>query len=103
MSASDISSLKPSIYTSNQNLQHRHSSELRNRNQKHVSMDFISKGTLSFYNIGYAVGGRQENGRWKNWHPSFMKSESKKQLIDDVSGIFRSGMNAIMGKTHYFR
>jgi hypothetical protein len=102
MSAIDISSLKPSIYTSNKNLQHRHSSELRSRNQKHVPMDSISEGTLSFYNISYTVGGRQENGRWKNWHPSFMKSGPKKQIIDDVSGIFRSGMNAVMGKTHYF-
>ena len=92
-----------SICESNQNLQHRHSSEPQNRIQKHVSMDSISKGTLSFYNISYTVGGRQENGRWKNWQPSFMKSKPKKRIIDDVSGIFTSGMNAIMGKTHYFR
>jgi hypothetical protein len=103
MSASAISSRKRSIDTSNQNLQHRHSSKHRNRIHKHVSVDFMSKGTLSFYKIGYTVGGHQENGRWKNWHSSFMKSEPKKQLIDDVSGIFISGMNAIMGKTHYFR
>ncbi len=75
----------------------------RNSVKKHVPVDFISKGTLSFYNISYTVGGRQENSRWENWQPSFMKSKPKKKIIDDISGIFISGMNAIMGKTHYFR
>ena len=100
MSPIPISSRKRSTHASNQNLQHDHSSETQNCIQKHVSLDSISNGTLSFYNISYTVGGCQENGRWKNWQPSFMKSKPKKEIIDDVSGIFISGMNAIMGKTH---
>ncbi|CAF4435094.1 unnamed protein product [Rotaria sp. Silwood2] len=62
-------------------------------------MDLSSKGTLSFHNISYVIGQRQINSRCKNWYPSFIKSKPKKQIIDDVSGIFASGMNAIMGPT----
>jgi hypothetical protein len=102
ISAIDTSFQNPSIYASNENLEHRRSSELRNRSKKRVSMDLTSKGTLSFHNISYVVGGRQENSRWKNWYPSFMKPEPEKKIIDDVSGIFISGMNAIMGKNSLF-
>jgi len=57
-------------------------------------MDLTSKGTLSFHNISYNIGGRH-----RNWYPSFIKSKAGKQIIDDVSGIFKSGMNAIMGES----
>jgi hypothetical protein len=56
-------------------------------------MDLTSKGTLSFHNISYNIGGRH-----RNWYPSFIKPKAGKQIIDDVSGIFTSGMNAIMGE-----
>jgi hypothetical protein len=65
-------------------------------------MDLTSKGTLSFHNISYIAGGHQENSRWKNYYRSFMRPEPKKHIIDDISGIFTPGMNAIMGKNLLF-
>jgi hypothetical protein len=93
---------KPSIYANNENLQHCRSSELRNQSKKCVSTDLISKGTLSFHNISCVVGGHEENSRWKNLYPFFMRPEPKKQIIDKISGIFTPGMNAIMGKNLLF-
>lgn len=91
-----------SNHASNENLQHRHSSELQSRRNTRSSMDLFSKGTLSFHNISYMIGGRQKTGRCKHWYPSFTKPKPEKQIIDDVSGIFTTGMNAIMGKNSLF-
>ncbi|CAF4225143.1 unnamed protein product [Rotaria sp. Silwood2] len=87
------------IHSIDETLQRHHSSQCRSRRNTRVSMDLSSKGTLSFHNISYVIGQRQINSRCKNWYPSFIKSKPKKQIIDDVSGIFASGMNAIMGPT----
>lgn len=102
MSPIAISSRKRSVRESNQNLRHHRSSEPHNLIQKNVSMDSVSKGTVSFHNISYTVGGRQENSPWRNWQPSFMKPKRKTTIVDDISGVFIPGMNAIMGKSHTF-
>lgn len=103
MSAITSSSSKRSTCTTDQKFRHCGSSEVRNRVKKNIPLDVTSKGTLSFHNISYTIIGRQEYTSWKNWRAYFMKSESKKQIIDDVSGLFTPGMNAIMGKSHCFR
>ncbi len=87
---------------SNENLQHHDSSEVQSRSSTRTSMDLTSKGTLSFHNISYMIGGRQKIGRCKTCYPPFIKPKPKKQIIDNVSGIFTTGMNAIMGKNSLF-
>ncbi len=71
-----------SIPTSNGDLQHRHSVESGSQRNTRVSIDLSSKGILSFHHISYIIGGRKP----------------EKQIIQNISGVFRSGMNAIMGK-----
>jgi hypothetical protein len=70
------------IPTSNGDLQHRHSVQIGSRRNTRVSIDLSSKGILSFHNISYMIGRRKP----------------QKQIIHNISGVFRSGMNAIMGK-----
>jgi hypothetical protein len=86
------------VHASDTNFQPRRSSELVIRKNTRISMDLTSKGTLSFHNINYIVGGRHANSRMKKWYSSFIKPKPGKQVINDVSGTFTSGMNAIMGK-----
>ncbi|CAF1339002.1 unnamed protein product [Rotaria sordida] len=87
------------IQPTDETLQRHHSSQRHSGRNTRISMDLSSKGTLSFRNISYVIGRRQMNNGCKKWYPFFIKSKSKKQIIDDVSGIFTSGMNAIMGPT----
>ncbi|CAF3699138.1 unnamed protein product [Adineta steineri] len=82
------------IQASDDGISHHRPSELRNQRDTRVSMDLTSKGTLSFHNIRYVVGERQ-----KNYYLSCIKLKSGKKIINNVSGIFTSGMNAIMGPT----
>ena len=86
------------VPASDDHASHRRCSELPSRRDTRVSMDLTSTGTLSFHNISYVIGGGHRNGLEKTCYPSFIKPKPGKQIIDDVSGIFRSGMNAIMGK-----
>lgn len=53
--------------------------DIQSRRNTRVSIDLSSKGTLAFQHISYTV--------------------NKRQIIDDISGCFKAGMNAIMGKT----
>jgi hypothetical protein len=89
------------IAIDNDTLQLRRSSIVSGRGAKRVSMDPTAKGTLSFHNISYVVGGPQTNNPCKNCHPWFIKQKPGKQIINDMSGIFKSGMNAIMGKNFF--
>ncbi len=98
MPATDTSLPNTLIHASNENLQHRPSSALCSPRNACVSMDHASKGKLSFHNVSYVVGGQKQNVRCKNCHPPFIKPKPGKQIINDVSGIFSSGMNAIMGE-----
>jgi hypothetical protein len=69
-----------------------------NRRDTRVSIDPESAGTLSFHGLSYEVGGRSKNGRCKNLYAPCIPSKTGKQIIDDVSGIFSTGLNAILGK-----
>lgn len=60
-----------------------------------LSMDSSSTGTLSFHNINYTVGGTST--QCVKCCPC-IKPKPGKQILYDVSGIFTTGMNAIMGK-----
>ncbi|CAF4204803.1 unnamed protein product, partial [Adineta steineri] len=82
------------IQANDDDISHHRPSELRNQRDTRVSMDLTSKGTLSFHNIRYVVGERR-----KNCYLSCIKLKSGKKIINNVSGIFTSGMNAIMGPT----
>lgn len=74
----------------------RHSGEQHSRRSTRVSMDVKSQGALSFYNINYVVDGSRNRCRLP-----FRKAKSGKQVIDNVSGIFTTGMNAVMGESVY--
>ncbi|CAF4919808.1 unnamed protein product [Rotaria sp. Silwood1] len=87
------------IHQTDEAFQRHHSSQRHSRRNTRISMDLSSKGILAFQNISYVIGRQQMICRYKNWYPPFMKPKSTKQIIDDVSGIFASGMNAIMGPT----
>ncbi|CAF1473262.1 unnamed protein product [Adineta steineri] len=82
------------IQANDDGISHHRPSKLQNRRDTRVSMDLTSKGTLSFHNIRYVVGERR-----KNCYLSCIKLKSGKKIINNVSGIFTSGMNAIMGPT----
>lgn len=97
MSATISSPRKRTIDATDQDLQHCSASTTRANISKPVSNDFISNRTVSFYNVSYTVVSRHET-----WHLPLMRSGLKKQIINGVSGIFTPGMNAIMGKIHYF-
>ena len=57
-----------------------------------------SGSTLSFYNIDYIVGAKRQKLPYKKWFPACMKPKESRQILYDVSGMFKSGLNAIMGK-----
>ena len=61
----------------------------RRRQSTRISMSLTSKGILSFHNIHYRL------------HRSRLccKSKSTKHIINNVSGLFTPGMNAIMGNS----
>jgi ABC-type lipoprotein export system ATPase subunit len=57
-----------------------------------------SESKLSFHHIDYIVGAKQLNLPCKKCLPACMKPKESKQILYDVSGMFKSGLNAIMGK-----
>ncbi|CAF1198891.1 unnamed protein product, partial [Adineta ricciae] len=65
--------------------------------QKHIFIESLSQGTLSFHNITYTVSGTLRNFSWKKCCTSCVKTKSDKNILDNVSGLFPSGLNAIMG------
>lgn len=71
---------------------HSASKKYEQRN-KRVSMDLGSQGTLSFHNITYVVN-EQGHCRCLPWR----KTKSDKLVIDKLSGLFGTGMNAVMGE-----
>ena len=88
--------------TENENVHRRSSSLYHQQRVSRTSMGLSSPGTLSFYNINYTVGGTRINSKCKNFYPHCMKPKEGKQILYDVSGVFTSGMNAIMGKNLLF-
>jgi hypothetical protein len=97
-SAAVVPLLENSVDVNNGNFYQRRSSGLRQRKLNQVSMDLLSAGTLSFHHINYVLGETKAQSPCKPWCSSGMKSKPPQQILHDVSGIFKSGMNAIMGK-----
>jgi hypothetical protein len=83
---------------SNGSIHDRRSSMISKRRLSRVSMDPSSRGTLSFHNIDYIVGGRGTNPKSKCCSLPCIKPKPGRQILFDVSGVFTTGMNAIMGK-----
>jgi hypothetical protein len=77
--------------------------------EKLVSEEFVRNGnvlenektigtTISFHNISYTL--HDQSNRWS--HIPLCKGTSKKQILFDVSGTFKHGINAILGKHSSF-
>ncbi|CAF1166468.1 unnamed protein product [Adineta steineri] len=68
-----------------------------------VSKNAPSKNTISFRNIKYVLGNEFIYDLREFWCVSPFKSKTKpKPILDDIAGIFKSGINAIMGKNELF-
>jgi hypothetical protein len=79
---------------------HRRTTSLHDQQRSNrTSIDLSSPGTLSFHNINYIVDESSTNSLWKKLYPSPKRSSSGKQILSNVSGVFTSGLNAIMGKS----
>ncbi|CAF1518289.1 unnamed protein product, partial [Adineta steineri] len=81
---------KDEIHVDNQSSFH---NSLKNSNAQ-------SKNTISFRNIKYVLGNEFIYDFRDFWCVSPLKSKTKpKPILDDIDGIFKSGINAIMGPT----
>lgn len=65
-------------------------------------MDASSRGTLSFHNINYVIGGTGTGPGSKCCTLPCIKPKPAKNILSDVSGVFTTGLNAIMGKSKRF-
>ena len=86
----------------NGSVQHSTSAGLSKRKESRVSMDPLSMGTLSFHNVNYTVGGSGTNSSRQKCCLPCIKPNPGRQILQDVSGMFTTGMNAIMGKNTFF-
>lgn len=61
----------------------------------------FQSATISFYNINYIIGNETIKSKhcfqWQTKTYPYWKSIPNKQILTDVSGIFKPGMNAILG------
>lgn len=81
----------------NGSLKHRSNSVISQRQNRRMSMDPSSRGTLSFHNINYVIGGTGTGN--KCCKLPCIKPKPAKHILSDVSGVFSTGLNAIMGKS----
>lgn len=81
----DVSSSNIPMPTTDEKLQHHDAIEVRTRKNTRTSMDLRTQGTLSFHNIRYTIS----VGR---------RAKREKEVIHGISGVLKSGMNAIMGE-----
>ncbi|CAM4957970.1 unnamed protein product [Rotaria socialis] len=58
-----------------------------------------SLSEISFYDINYTTNERKLKIKCPTIFPSFLKPKPAKQILHGLSGIFRTGMHAIMGST----
>ena len=49
-------------------------------------------------NIEYAIGDTPNDRRRRKWYPSCMKPNPPKRVLRHVLGIFKPGMNTLMGE-----
>ena len=94
--------LGTSIFASNGNIHRRSYSLLPTQRSIRASIGPSPSGTLSFHNINYIIGETSKHSSRRKLYPSFMRPQSGKQILHDVSGVFTAGMNAIMGENPYF-
>ena len=92
-------SLEKSRSARNGSLKHRSNSVISQRQNRRVSMDASSRGTLSFHNINYVIGGTGTGRASKCCTLPCIKPKPAKNILSDVSGFFTTGLNAIMGKS----
>ena len=85
--------------TRNGSVHHSTSAGLSKRKESRLSMDPSSMGTLSFHNINYTVGETDPQSLLNKCHLPCVKPKPGRQILHDVSGMFTTGMNAIMGKS----
>jgi len=62
-----------------------------------ASTNRSSAGTLSFRDLKYTLHGTRTDDRQRKCYPSCLKPPAPKRILHNVSGIFSSGMNAILG------
>ena len=97
----EIVSSKPSVFINTDPLAAKRSMlGRRTTSVSRVSIAENAPATLSFHNISYTVGGRQESSKnpFKHWSVPCCKPHPPKQVLFHVSGKFINGMNAILGK-----
>jgi len=60
--------------------------------------------TISFENINYTIGQTTDIKYYQKWKKlfSYCKPIQNKQILFDLSGIFKPGMNAILGIYHLY-
>jgi hypothetical protein len=63
-----------------------------------TSTNLSSAGTLSFRDLKYTLYDTRTDDQRRKYCPSCLKSPAPKRILHKVSGIFSSGMNAILGK-----
>lgn len=69
----------------------------RPRRDTRIHMDPLSQGVLSFRNISYAIGQRKMSALSTKILPC-IKPKPGTLILQNISGVFRQGMNAIMGR-----
>ncbi len=59
--------------------------------------------TLSFHELNYVIGNEVDSNerRMNGLSLPFFKSKNYKQILFNVSGRFKNGMNAILGKIYF--
>lgn len=81
---------------------------LHNSNQHNYTIDIHKDKpiTISFQNINYVIGNediaKEKSFQWPTKTFPFWRSTPPKQILTNISGIFTSGMNAILGKSFFF-
>ncbi|CAF4061728.1 unnamed protein product [Rotaria sordida] len=78
---------------------YRNFSIVHERKYEQPSNSILSTGEISFYDISYDMDEAITKCKCPKICPYFKKAEPVKQILRNVSGVFRSGMNAIMGQT----
>jgi hypothetical protein len=76
-------------------------------NGKHVILldeNIFKSMTISFEKINYIIGQTTNIKSYQKWKKIFSscKRTRNKQILFDLSGIFKPGMNAILGMCHFY-
>jgi hypothetical protein len=69
----------------------------RNNHHPSSSDHTLASTNLSFRDLKYTLHGTRTDDRQRKCYPSCLKPPAPKRILHNVSGIFSSGMNAILG------